>query len=212
MIRVLIADDHLMVRNGLKQLCEAMEDVVVAGEAANGGEVIDALKHGQFDLVLLDLTMPGVSGRDLVEYIHAQYSRLPILVFSMRNEPKIAQGVLKAGASGYLTKECDQNTMVSAIRKVAAGGRYVEASIVDQVMFDQVEPGKPESREHLSRRELQIMKLLAIGKSITEIGDELELSVKSVSTYKMRVMKKMNFNSYAELVIYAVEYGLINKR
>lgn len=212
MIRVLIADDHLMVRNGLKQLCESMGDVVVAGEAANGGEVIDALKHDQFDLVLLDLTMPGVSGLDLVEYIHTQHSHLPILVFSMRNEPKIAQGALQAGASGYLTKECDQNSMVFAIRKVAAGGRYVEASIVEQVMFDQDGPGKPKSREHLSRRELQVMKLLAIGKTIAEIGDELGLNVKSVSTYKMRMMKKMNFNSYAELVMYAVEYGLINKR
>jgi DNA-binding NarL/FixJ family response regulator len=156
--------------------------------------------------------MPGVSGRDLVEHIHTLYSRLPILVFSMRNEPKIAQGVLQVGASGYLTKECDQNTMVSAIRKVAAGGRYVEDSIVEQVLFDQVEQDKPESREHLSRRELQIMKMLAIGKTITEIGNELELSAKSVSTYKARVMKKMNFNSSAELVMYAVEYGLINKR
>jgi DNA-binding NarL/FixJ family response regulator len=189
-----------------------MGDVTVAGEAANGDEVMATLKHGQFDLILLDLSMPGVTGHDLIEQIHTQYPRLPILVFSMRNEPKIAQGALQAGASGYLAKECDQDTLVFAIRKVAAGKRFVDASIVEQVMLNSKAQDNPPTREHLSERELQIMKRLAKGMPLTAIAEELEINTKTVSSYKSRLMKKMNFKSNAELMMCAVEYGMTNKR
>jgi DNA-binding NarL/FixJ family response regulator len=210
-IKVLIADDHAMMRNALRQLCEVMEGIVVAGEAANGDKVMEALRNGHFDLVLLDLTMPGVNGVDLIERIHAQYKMLPILIFSMRNEFHIAKQALKAGASGYLTKESDQDILMSAIRTVAAGRRFVDPFFYDAMVCDAEEKTRPEAIgaiESLSQRELQVFKLLAQGRMITDIADELAVSQKTVGTFKARLMKKMKFGSVAELAIYASEYGL----
>lgn len=209
MIRVLIADDHVVVRSGLKQLFSLMGDILVAGEATNGEEVLEVLEQGQFDLVLLDLTMPGVSGVNLIGRIRSFNARLPVLVLSMHNELQIAKRVLQAGATGFVTKGSGQDTLMTAIRKVAAGGRFVDPSVTEQMMFEKPVQGESAPHERLSERELHIMKLFAKGKGINEIADELFISNKTVSTHKARLMQKLNFQSNAELVRYAADHGLI---
>ena len=209
MIRVLIADDHVVVRSGLKQLFELMGDIVVAGEATNGDEVLEVLRQTEFDLILLDLTMPGLSGVNLITRIHALYEKVPVLVLSMHNELHIAKRVLQAGASGYVTKGSEQDTLMAAIRKVAAGGRYIDPCVAEQMMFEKPLAREALPHERLSERELHIMKLIAMGKSINDIADELFISNKTVSTHKARLMQKLNFLSNAELVRYAADNGLV---
>jgi len=205
-IKVLIADDHVIMRNGLKQLCEDMGDIVVAGEARNGDEVLELLSDGQFDLILLDLNMPGISGVELIARIRSHDANLRILIFSMRDEFQVAKCVLQAGAHGYITKGGEEELLMSAIRKVAAGERFVDSSIVEQSMFERKTPRGASGR--LSEREMQIMKLIAQGKTVTAIAAELFISIKTVSAHKKNLMLKMNFNNAAELVIYVAENGL----
>lgn len=209
MIRVLIADDHVVVRSGLKQLFTLMGDIVVAGEATNGNEVIEALQHGQYDLILLDLTMPGVSGVNLIGQIRALNAKLPVLVLSMHNELQIAKRVLQAGASGFVTKGSMQNILMDGVRKVAGGGRFIDPVIAEQMMFEKPASAEGAAHARLSERELHIMKLFANGKGINEIAEELFISNKTVSTHKARLMQKMNFQSNAELVRYAADHGLV---
>lgn len=208
MINVLIADDHVIMRNGLKQLCEDMGDIEVAGEAKNGSEVLVLLDgEKKFDLVLLDLTMPGVSGTDLVEHIRERDANLPILIFSMRSELQVVKSVLKAGATGYITKGGEEALLIAAIRKVAGGERFVDPIIVEQAIFEKKAHGEL-ALGRLSEREVEIMKLIAQGRSLTEIAAELFISIKTVSAHKRNLMLKMNFNSTAELAIYVAENGL----
>ncbi|MEW5902799.1 MAG: response regulator transcription factor [Pseudomonadota bacterium] len=209
MIRVLVADDHVVVRNGLKQLFGVMGDVAVMGEASSGEEVLDMLANGQADLVMLDLTMPGLSGINLVARIHGLYPQLPILVLSMHNELQVAKRVLQAGAIGFVTKGSEQDTLVTAIRRVAAGGRFVDPGIAEQMMFDKPQFSGSAPHERLSERELHILKLFARGRSVNEIAEQLFISNKTVSTHKARLMQKLNFSSNAELVRYAADHGLI---
>jgi len=209
MIKVLIADDHVVVRNGLRQLFELMGDIVVAGEATNGDEVLEALHHGPFDLLMLDLTMPGLSGINLIARIRASDAKLPILVLSMHDELLIAKRVLKAGASGFITKGSAQDILISAIRKVAAGGRFVDHVVSDQMMFEKPMHDESAPHERLSERELNVMKLYAKGWGVNEIASDLFISNKTVSSHKARVMQKMNFQSNAELVRYAADHGLV---
>jgi len=213
MIKILIADDHVLVRHGLKQLFQTMDGVAVAGEAANGKEVIEILSSGtHFDLLLLDLTMPGISGVNLIARVHALNKSLPILVLSMHSEVQVAERALQMGASGFITKDCSQETLVEAIFKVAAGGGFVEQALADQMIFKkyvQTDSTGKASHGKLSERELHIMKLIAQGKTSNEIAEILFISNKTVSTHKMRMMQKMNFRSNAELVRYAIDHGLI---
>ena len=209
MINVLIADDHIIMRNGVKQVCETMSDVHVLAEAATGDEVLIALKRNKFDLVMLDLNMPGISGIELIELIHLEYPKLPILIFSMRHELQIAQKTMQAGATGFVTKGSGPNTLASAIKMVAAGEKFIDASILDKMMFEKMQPSAPAQRQPLSERELQIMQLIAKGKSVNEIAAELCISNKTVSTHKSRLMQKLNIQSNAELMIFALEYGMI---
>jgi DNA-binding NarL/FixJ family response regulator len=206
---VLIADDHVVVRSGLKQLFELMGDIVVTGEATNGEEVLAALTRGQFDLLLLDLTMPGISGVNLIGRIKAQNANLPVLVLSMHNELQIAKRVLQAGASGFVTKGSGEDTLMSAIRRVAAGGRFVDPIVVEQMLFEKPTAGESAPHERLSERELHIMKLFAKGRSVNEIAEELFISNKTVSTHKTRLMQKLNFQNNAELIRYAADHSLI---
>jgi DNA-binding NarL/FixJ family response regulator len=208
-IRVLIADDHVIVRSGLKQLFELMGDIAVVGEATNGDEVLEVLRQKEFDLILLDLTMPGLSGVNLITRIRASYEKVPVLVLSMHNELQIAKRVLQAGASGYVTKGSEQDTLMAAIRKVAAGGRFIDPGVAEQMMFEKPLTREALPHERLSERELHIMKLIAAGKSINDIADELFISNKTVSTHKARLMQKLNFLSNAELVRYAADNGLV---
>lgn len=209
MIRVLIADDHVIVRSGLKQLFDLMGDIKVAGEAKDGTEAMEMLRHGEYDLLLLDLTMPGLSGVNLIARIRSEYEKLPILVLSMHNELQVAKRVLQSGANGFVTKGSMQETLMDAVRKIAAGGRFIDPLIAEQLMFEKPHTGDTAMHERLSERELHILKLLAKGKGVNEIAVELFISNKTVSTHKARLMQKMNFQSNAELVRYAADQSLI---
>ena len=208
MIRVLIADDHGIVREGLKQLFSLGTDIVVAAEAVSGGQVLEAMRGGGIDLVLLDLTMPGISGVNLISRLRAHENCPPILVLSMHNELQIARRALAEGASGYLTKDSDPKTLMSAVRKVASGGRFIDPALAEQMAFD-IGNGERKPHELLSDREFDIFRLLVRGKGVNEIADELAISNKTVSTHKARLMQKMNVQNNAELVRYAVANGLV---
>jgi DNA-binding NarL/FixJ family response regulator len=209
MIRVLLADDHAIVRSGLKQLLLLAEDIRVTGEATDGAQVMEKLRTGRFDLILLDMNMPGISGIDLIARIRLQGSRTPILVLSMRNEVEVVRRALGAGANGYLTKANEPEVLLAAIRKTAAGRRFIDPLLVDDIVFSLVEPDSRPPHEQLSDREFLIFRLLALGKTVNDIAAELAISNKTVSTHKARLMQKMNLASNADLVRYGVEYGLI---
>lgn len=209
MIRVLIAEDHAIVREGLKQLFALAKDVVVAGEAEDGAQVLVALRQGEFDLVLLDMTMPGISGVNLIRRIRTQDSAPPILVLSMHNELQIARRALAAGASGYLTKDNRPDVLIAAVRKVASGGRCIDPGLAEQMMFDTGDAGTRAPHELLSEREFHVLRLLVRGVSINDVGEELAISSKTVSTHKARLMQKMNFRNNTDLVRYAVAHGLV---
>lgn len=209
MIRILFADDHAIVRGGVKQLLALTDDVEVAGEAVNGAQLMEQLRNGSFDLVLLDMTMPGISGVDLITRIRIRDARLPILVLSMRNEAQLVRRALKAGATGYLTKDNEPETLMAAIRKTAAGGRFIDPLLVEQMVFGMDTPGPDQAQERLSNREFHILSLLVRGKSVNQIAGELAISNKTVSTHKARLMQKMNFRSNAELVRYGVAHDLV---
>ena len=209
MIRILIADDHAIVRGGLKQLFAMVKDIDVAGEAINGMQAIDFLRRTPVDLVLLDLTMPGISGIDLITRLRGLFPDLPILVLSMRNEPQVVRQVLKAGASGYLTKDSEPEMLVVAIRKVATGGRFIDPTVAEHLVFYVDQSGVAPLNEKLSGRETKILTLLARGRSVNDIAADLMISNKTVSSHKAHLMQKMNFMNNAELVRYAIMHGLV---
>jgi DNA-binding NarL/FixJ family response regulator len=208
MIRLMIADDHAIVREGLRQLFSLVKDVEVVGEAHNGAQVLKTLRETPVDVLLLDMSMQGISGDDLIARIRLHHPQQRILVLSMHNEPQVAQRALKAGATGYLTKDSDPELLLTAIRKVAGGGNYIAPELAEQMFFQF--SGKDPIPEHhnLSSREFHILQLLAQGMSITAIAEMLNISSKTVSTYKARLMEKMNFTSNADLIRYAVKHGL----
>jgi len=208
MIRLLIADDHAIVRAGLKQLFALMDGVVVAGEAASGAQVMELLRSVPVDQVLLDMSMPGIDGADLVTRIRARHPRLPILVLSMYIEPQIARRALKAGASGYLTKGSEPEMLLAAIRKIGAGGRFIDPVLAEQMALETLAPDSQQPHEQLTDREFQILRLLACGNSVNDVAEQLIISNKTVSTHKVRLMRKMGFRSNADLVRYALVQGL----
>lgn len=209
MINILLADDHILVREGLKQLFTLTNDITVTAEATNGTQVLDILRQQQFDLILLDLTMPSLSGTDLITRIIRQDAQHPpILVLSMHNESQIVRRVLASGAVGYLTKDTDPVILLSAIRKVANGGRFIDPALAELMAFDFCNSQTRCGHEHLSDREFQILCLLAHGKSVNEIAADLFISNKTVSTHKSRLMEKMGFSSNADLIRYAVDKNL----
>jgi DNA-binding NarL/FixJ family response regulator len=209
MIRILMADDHAIVRSGLKQLLQIAEDIEVTGEAVNGAQVLQALRTHHFDLILLDMAMPGISGIDLISRIRLRGITIPILVLSMRNEAPAVRRALSAGANGYLTKDNEPEVLLAAIRKTAAGSRFIDPLLVDEMVFGNAEGDARSAQELLSDREFHIFRLLAHGKTVNDIADELAISNKTVSTHKARLMQKMNFASNAELVRYGIKHGLI---
>lgn len=208
MIRLIIVDDHAIVRHGLKQILALAPDVSVVGEAGGGEELQTVLAHTACDLVLLDMNMRGLAGVDLIEWIHAAHPGLPVLILSMHVEGQIASRALRAGASGYLTKDSEPEILVDAIRKVARGGKFIDAALVETLVFDHdSESSAP--HEGLSERELQVFLMLASGKTISEIANDLFLSIKTVSTHKFRLMRKMNLQTSTDLVRYAIRHRLI---
>lgn len=208
MIQVLIADDHVMIRNGLAQLFETMEGIAGTVQAATGEAVLAALGEGRFGLLVLDLSMPGLSGVKLIERIRAEHAQLPILVLSMHHEIQIAKRALQAGANGFVTKGCAEDTLISAIRQVVAGKHFIDASIFEEMMFENKPPGSPAPHMQLSERERQIMTLFAKGHGVKEIADQLLISDRTVSTYKARLMRKLNLGNNAELIRYVADHGL----
>lgn len=211
MLRVLIADDHAIVRRGLRQLLELTEDIRVVAEAANGQQVMELLEKKPFDILLIDINMPDNEGVALIKKIHHLYARLPMLVLSMHEEAQMAILAMQAGASGYLTKDSDPDQLPAAIRKVAAGGRCIDAKLALKFTFSEPETeldnSKPLCQKPLSEREMEILKLLAKGDSLKDIGHRLGIERGTVSTYKSRIMQKLGFHSNAELMRYALMQG-----
>lgn len=209
MIDLLIADDHAIVRSGLKQVFALTLDLRVAGEAINGAEVLDSLRKNHFDVLLLDLNMPGISGTDLISRIRSHCPELPILVLSMHDQPQVVSSALRAGATGFATKDCEPQTLFTAVRQVARLQRYVSPVLAEKMALEAALGGPELPHHHLSPRELEVMRLLAKGLGINEIADELGISNKTVSTHKTRLMEKMNFVSVADAVRYAMQHELL---
>lgn len=211
MIKLLIADDHAIVREGINKILALTTDIKVLAEAVDADEVRRRLaKAADFDLVLLDLTMPGVNGMDLIVHIRTEYPRLPILVFSMHNETQVASRAIRAGASGFISKDSDPEVLLEAIRRVAAGGKYIDPDLAEQLAFDALLPEQRAPHSLLSEREFEVFRLLVSGKRVNEIADLLCISNKTVSTHKLNLMVKMKFTSTADLVHYAVANNLFS--
>lgn len=209
-IRVLIADDHTLVREGLRQLLAATGDIRVEAEAANGDEALALVKANDYDLAVLDMSMPGVSGIELIKRVRLEKPRLRVLVLSMHGEAQYAARALKAGASGYLTKDSASAQLVSAIRKIAAGGVHISEVAAAHLVAAQggAPAGQTAPHTRLSNREFEVFRLLVEGLGPTDIADRLHLSVKTVSTHKTRILQKMNAASVADLVRYAIRHRL----
>ena len=209
MINVFIADDHAIVRQGLKQILSETPDVRVAGEAADAQTALRKALTQDWHVLVLDITMPGRSGLDVLRELTYYRPDLPVLVLSMHAEEQFAVRCLKAGASGYLTKESAPEELVEAIRKVVAGGKYVSTSLAETLASRMGEAGDQPRHAALSDREFQVMRMLAAGKTPTELASDLGLSVKTVSTYRARILDKMGFTNTAEIMRYAIENQLI---
>ena len=210
MIRLVVADDHTIVREGLKQLLGAAGDLEVVGEASDGGQVMERVRALDFDVLLLDMSMPGRSGIELIRQVRAEKAKLRILVLSMHEEHQYAVRAIRAGASGYLTKESASRQLVEAIRKVAGGGAFISAEVAQQLALGAMPDAKGPPHAALSDREFQIFRMIADGLSVSDIAARLSLSVKTVSTHKTRILEKMGLANQAELVRYALEHRLLD--
>ncbi|MBB3062409.1 response regulator [Microbulbifer rhizosphaerae] len=209
MINILLADDHGIVREGIKRLLDLTADICVTAEAENGSQALKLLKETEVDLVLLDMSMPGVSGANLIARLVAHFPAIPILVLSMHNEPQIARRALAAGAAGYLTKDSEPEILLTAIRRIARGKRYIDPDLAEQLVFPISDGKSGLPHEQLSERELEVMILLAKGTSLNRIAEQLLISSKTVSTHKMRLMRKLNAKSNADIIRYAIAHQLI---
>lgn len=209
MIKILIADDHPVVRRGLRQMLESHQDLQIAGEARTSEEAIACVKRDSWDVVILDLGLPGAGGIEVLKAIKEHSPRLPVLVLSVHPEDELAIRMLRLGADGYITKGAESDVLVPAIRKVARGGRFVSEAMNDKLL-ESVGPRSTASQPHerLSDREYQVLRLLVAGKTSTEIAKELSLSVKTVSTYRSRLLEKLNVRTNADLIRYALTQKL----
>ncbi len=212
MTRILIADDHAIVRDGLRRILESAAGVEVAGEAVNGDEVMARVRDGGFELLLLDLSMPGKSGIELIKWVKSARPELAVLVLSMHQEEQYAVRAIRAGASGYVTKESASTLLVAAIRKVAGGGLYISPGVAEQLALRLRPPAKDLPHQTLSDREFEVFGLLVTGGSVSDIAARLNLSGKTVSTHKARILEKMGVDSVADLVRYAIAHKLTDER
>ncbi|MEI6302205.1 MAG: response regulator transcription factor [Betaproteobacteria bacterium] len=210
MIRLVIADDHTIVREGLKQLLSAADDLQVIAEACDGQEVLQRVRELDFDVLLLDLSMPGRSGMELIKQVHAEKPKLRVLVLTMHEEQQYAVRAIKSGASGYLTKESASAQLLTAIRRVAAGGAFISAEVAEQLALGAMPQADGPVHTTLSDREYQVFQLIVAGIPVGEIAAQLNLSVKTVSTHKARLMQKMNMSSQADLIRYAISHRLVD--
>lgn len=209
MIDIIIADDHAIVRQGLKKMLGEESDMKVIGEASSADDTLRLVRAHRCNVLLLDVTMPGKSGLDIIKDLKQTSPKMHILVLSMHPEAQFALRVLRAGGSGYLTKESAPEELVRAIRKVAQGGKYVSSTLAEILATLTEADVEKLPHERLSEREFQILRMIVQGKSVSEIAQQLSLSIKTVSTYRTRVLDKMNVRSNAELARYAVEHRII---
>ena len=211
MIRILIADDHDILRAGLKHILQDSGDIVVAGEASDGHQALAQVRAGHWDAIVLDLSMPGKSGIELIKQIKGEFPRLPILILSMHKEDLYAVRALKAGASGYLCKDSAETLLVQAIRKVAGGGLFIDQAVAEKLAVEMLTGSSGDtSHSGLTDREYQVFLLVARGHGVTDISRQLNLSVKTVSTHKTRILEKMKLANTAELIHYAIRHQLVD--
>nr|WP_298142737.1 response regulator transcription factor [uncultured Pseudomonas sp.] len=208
-IRLLIVDDHAIMRGGLKELFALTNDLLVVAEAESGVTALERLREGDIDLLLLDMNMPGLSGEDLIARIRTHHPTQKILMLSMHNEPQIAQRMLRAGANGYLCKTCTPETLFGAIHRVASGARVIDPQIAEDIALEASNLTQQSHHDKLTERERQVLRLFALGTSVNGIAEALAISSKTVSTHKARLMEKMGFSSNADIVRYAVSQNLI---
>ncbi|MBW8003750.1 MAG: response regulator transcription factor, partial [Planctomycetes bacterium] len=211
MIRVLLADDHPLFREGVKQILAETSDIVVADEASDGREVLVKLGQAQYDVILLDIAMPGDSGVEVLKHIKSIMPDQAVLILSMYSEKQYALRVLRSGASGYLTKDSTPDRLVTAIRKVGAGGKYISPELGEELALRVGTEFKVPRHERLSDREHQVLVMITSGKTTGEIADRLSLSAKTISTYRARLLEKMNMKTDAELTHYAIQYELVKE-
>ncbi len=209
-IEVLVADDHAIIRNGLRNLLADTDDLVVAGEAANGSAVLEKIRQRDWGLIVLDLSMPGRNGLELIKLIKSEKPKLPILVFSMHHEEQYAVRAMRAGAAGYVTKESSSDLLLPAMRKVAAGGYFVSEKVAELLAKDASRPREAQPHTLLSDREYDVFTRIVSGQALTQIADELSLSIKTVSTHKSHILQKMNLGGQVDLVRYAIQNHLID--
>ena len=208
MIRIVIADDHAIVREGLKRIVSAADGLQVVAEASDGVQVMQCVRDLSFDVLLLDLSMPGRSGLEVIKLVRAEQPKLRILVLSMHHEMQYAVRAIKSGASGYLTKESAPEQLVQAIRKIASGGAYISAEVAEQLALHAMPGNAALPHESLTEREFEVLRLLVNGMSVTHIAARINLSVKTVSTHKSNLMHKMGLQNHSELIRYAIKHGL----
>lgn len=209
-MRILIADDHAVVRRGLRETLNEAFPRVTFGEAKTAQEALENVERQNWDVVILDISMPGKSGLDVLDDMHRLRPNLPILLLSIHPEGQYARRALRSGAAGYLTKESVPEELKQAVRRVQAGGRYVSATLAEQLASDLRRPSDLPVHELLSDREFQVLRMLAAGKTVKQIADEIALSVKTVSTYRARILVKTGMKTTAELIRYALEAGLVD--
>ena len=210
MLRILVADDHAVVREGVKQILGDVSDMVVKGEAKDGPETLEKAMRDDYDVILLDISMPGRNGLEILKEIKTNLPKIPVLILSMHPEEQYAIRALRAGASGYLTKASAPQELIGAIRKASRGGKYVTASLAEKLAFELDADMEKPPHEALSNREYQVMLMIASGKTVGEIAEELCLSAKTISTYRTRIMEKMGMKKNAELTLYAVKNQLVS--
>lgn len=210
MVRILVADDHAVVRHGLRQLLTLDPEFDVVGEAKNAWEVIERLRQGGVDVLLTDMTMPGLSGIDLIRRVRAEAPGVPVLVLSMHADTQIAARAIRAGAHGYMTKDSEPEALIEAIRQVARGGNYIDPALAARMVFGAASaPDEESPSAEMTDREYQVFLALVQGRSLVDIAETLHLSAKTISTHKFRLMRKLQLNSVSELVRYAVRRGIV---
>lgn len=210
MTDILIADDHAVVRQGLNLILSKDRSLRVVGEARDGNEVLKLAESLKPDVVILDITMPGKNGLDVLKELKRRHASLPVLILSMHPEDQFAIRMLKAGAAGYLTKECAPEELIGALKKICLGGKYVTPGLAERLAIFIEDDTRRAPHEELSDREYQIFRMLVMGKTVTEMADELCLSIKTVSTYRARILYKMKMTSNAELTSYAWRNSLVS--
>ena len=210
MVRILVADDHAVVRHGLRQVLSLAPELSVVAEAKNAWETLERLREGGVDVILLDMSMPGLSGIDLIRRVKADAPRIPVLVLSMHADWQIAARAIKAGATGYLTKDSEPEMLIDAIRQVAKGGNFIDPALATRMVFNAGSTEAESANVAMSNREYQVFLALVQGRSLIDIAEELHLSAKTVSTHKFRLMRKLGLTSVSELVRYAVRSGIID--